>query len=161
MKNKISLTVPLLLIANTLLAETFVLNSSLDNLKTEEKLVRDNKKEVVYDPNTNLLWQDNKQAKTLKKTWQGSTKHCDALVFGGYSDWRLPTITELKSIVDYTKDNPAIKNGFKNVVSDFYWTSSPNVADSSGTWVVNFSYGNDFLDGKSYSFLVRCVRDSD
>lgn len=156
----IKLLLPLF-IASGLMAETFILNSSathFDNAKVS--LERDHKKEVVDDLNTNLMWQDDKTSKTTQKNWQGAKKHCENLKFAGFNDWRLPTITELTSIVDYTKYNPAIIDGFKNVTSDYYWSSSPFVSGSSSAWVVDFRVGGDFWDDESGSRLVRCVRDS-
>ena len=160
---QIKLLLPLF-IATGLMADTFILNSSAANFDTPEPLERDNKKEIVYDPNTNLMWQDDKTSKTTKKNWQGAKKHCENLKFGSFDDWRLPTIVELKSIVDYNKDDLAIINGFKHVTSFGYWSSSPVISDSSCSWFMNFSFGYDG-DGnnwitKSVSNFVRCVRDS-
>ena len=71
--------------------------------------------------------------------------------------WRLPTIQELKSIVDYTKCNPATK--LEGIKSEFYWSSSPSVSGSSGAWGVNFYGGFDYYYGtKGYNYYVRCVR---
>ena len=123
-------------------------------------LIRDDNKDVVIDPKRNLMWQDNHESKTVQKNWQDAIHYCENLTFAGYSDWRLPGIVELESIADDTKYNPAIKIGFKNVTSDYYWSSSPNVSDSSNAWLVYFNFGNDSWGGKSTSYLVRCVRDS-
>ena len=124
------------------------------------QLTRDDTKEVVIDQNRKLMWQDDASVKTTTKDWSGAINYCDNLSFAGYSDWRLPSHTELLSIVDKTKYNPAIKTGFKNIASDFYWSSSPYVSGSSGAWVVNFYNGYDYGGPKSNSHLVRCVRDS-
>lgn len=129
------------------------------NIKNKP-LERDDTKEVVIDPNTKLMWQDNASVKTTKKDWQGALKYCKNLKFAGFSGWRLPSIDELLSITDDTKYNPAIKNGFLNVTADGYWSSSPDVSDSSLAWNVYFYFGDDHLDGKSNSFLVRCMRDN-
>lgn len=71
-------------------------------------------------------------------------------------NWRLPTIQELKSIVDYNKYNPA--TNLQRIKPNAYWSSSPNVSDSSRAWVVYFGYGDDNYGNKSYSRYVRCVR---
>ncbi len=124
------------------------------------QLTRDDTKEVVIDQNRKLMWQDDASVKTTKKDWSGAINYCDNLNFAGYSDWRLPKIDELESIVDDTKYNPAIKTGFKNIASGVYWSSSPRISDSSNAWNVNFSSGYDAWNAKSGSDLVRCVRDS-
>jgi hypothetical protein len=113
------------------------------------------------DKDTGLMWQDTKDVTESPTTYDDAIRYCEELPLGDYDDWRLPNITELKSIVDYTKHNPAIKDGFKNIASDFYWASSPRVSDSSGAWDVYFGYGDSSLGGKSNSRLVRCVRDSE
>jgi hypothetical protein len=122
---------------------------------------RDDSKQVVYDPKTALMWQDNKDAKTVAKDWQGAMDYCQNLNLGGYSDWKLPGLEELKTIVDKS-NSPAIKKEFKNTASHTHWSSTP-VADSIyNAWYVRFSdgrEGNYFKDEYDY-FYVRCVRDS-
>ena len=73
--------------------------------------------------------------------------------------WRLPTILELLSIVDYTKCNPA--TNLDGIKPEFYWSSSPSVSDSSLAWVVYFGYGSDDSNDKSNSNYVRYVRTLD
>ena len=112
------------------------------------------------DKDTNLMWQDDISVKNTMKDWDDSIKHCQNLTFAGYSDWRLPKRMELHSITDKSKYNPAVKTGIKNVTAYYYWSSSPDVSDSSNAWRVGFKNGGDGWDRKSYGNLVRCVRDS-
>jgi hypothetical protein len=44
----------------------------------------------------------------------------------GYSDWRLPNLKELASIVDNTRANPAISPMFIDRLAATFWTSSSN-----------------------------------
>jgi len=124
------------------------------------EFVRDNSKEVVVDNSTNLMWQDDNDVKSVTKTWVEAINYCENLNFAGYSDWRLPNINELKSIVDYTKNNSAIDSEFSNVASVFYWSSSSVAGYSDSAWLVYFYDGHDDGDDKSHSYYVRCVRDN-
>jgi hypothetical protein len=114
---------------------------------------RDNTKEIVTDNITGLMWQDNSEAKTLQLTWQGAMDYCDGSTLGGYSDWRLPAVEELESIVDYGRNNPSIDPTFKNVESNLYWSST---SVSGNAWMVNF-YDGLVSDFNNYVPL-RCVR---
>ena len=124
------------------------------------EFVRDNSKEVVVDKSTNLMWQDDNDVKSITKTWVEAINYCENLTLGGYTDWRLPNINELKSIVDYTKAEPAISSEFSNVALVGYWSSSSIVGDSGYAWFVSSHDGGDYGDGKSNSNYVRCVRDN-
>lgn len=113
---------------------------------------------IVVDKNTGLQWQDNKDAKTVKKNWSDAQKYCQDLSLGGYSDWRLPSYNEILSIADYNKYSPAIKDGFENVVSDCYWSSTPYSSGNSYAWHVDFKDDYAFGSNKSSKHYVRCVR---
>lgn len=110
---------------------------------------------VVLD---GLGWQDNSQAKSIKRDWSGAKNYCQTLSLGGDSDWRLPTIKELQSIVDIKRYKPAIEKGFKNTASARYWSSSQIVPDEKQAWRVNFGSGLTMDEYKSNKFYVRCVR---
>jgi len=113
-------------------------------------------KEVV-DKRTGLMWQD--EPKIVGLTQPKAVNYCEGLTLYGHKDWRLPTIDELKSIVDYShpKDEVAIKTEFKHTQISGYLTSS-KVVDSSSFWVVYFDDGNDGWNNGSGSYYVRCVR---
>jgi hypothetical protein len=118
----------------------------------------DNGNETITDNNTKLIWQ--KAVTTDKYTWAGADDHCRSLSLGGKSDWRLPTVIELTSIVDYGQGDPSI-NGiyFPNTpFDDFFWTSTKWADSPSSAWYIYFNYGyTNYLEG-SYEIYVRCVR---
>ena len=124
----------------------------------QAEFIRDNTLEVVNDTTNNLMWQDNEDVKTVKESWQDAIDYCEALNFAGYDDWSLANITELISITDRTKKNPSIKSEFNNYLTDYYWTSTSYDASTTYGWLVNFSFGSDSFNAKTYNGYVRCVR---
>ena len=71
----------------------------------------------------------------------------------------MPTVEELRALVDYTRNSPAIDTDFfKDTDSRSYWTSTAFAADSAYAWVVFFSYGNVNGGHRDGDFLARAVR---
>ena len=141
--------------------------------------------DIVTDNITTLQWQDNNDVNSTERNWEDAINYCEELALGGFSDWRLPNINELLSIVDKNKTagSPAIKDGFKHVVytagtggyHDLYWSSStpnekndPTLTDTSHAIGVNFYYGDEYYFNysshasgpaeKHKTNYVRCVR---
>lgn len=80
--------------------------------------------------------------------------------FGGFSDWRLPNVRELGSLVNSETYNPSINTAwFPNTVPNGYWTSTTYVLDKDLAWVVPFYHGLvNYYGNKSGCFHVRAVR---
>ena len=82
-----------------------------------------------------------------------------ALSLAGYSDWRLPNVKELSSIVDYDIYNPAIDTTyFPGTMLPYYWSSTTRVHYTGDAWRVNFYYGYDNQNEKVAAYYVRAVR---
>lgn len=112
---------------------------------------------VVTDSVTGLQWQDDSNATSM--TWVDAITYCEALELPtGVTDWRLPNINELTSIVDDTKSAPSIDGNFTNTANDYYWTSTTVEGNSTSAWRVKFDYGNHEFDAKANSWNIRCVR---
>jgi len=78
------------------------------------------------------------------------------------TDWRLPNIRELHSLVDFGTFNPALPSGhpFENFEGD-YWSSTTVVDDPNLAWVMSLTFGrlNDLGKDSSFnSFNVTAVR---
>jgi len=119
----------------------------------------DNGNGTVSDSNTGLIWQ--KEDDNTTRTWESAITYCEGLSLGTYSDWRLPNIKELRSIVDTTTYIPAINSTyFPNTNSSDYWPSTTNARYSTNVWVVHFVGGGvgDTTTSKSNNYYVRCVR---
>ncbi len=65
--------------------------------------------ETVKDNNTGLIWQKSDDQNATGRTWQQAVDYCESLNLGNKTDWRLPKILELLSIVDYGNTSPAIE----------------------------------------------------
>ena len=61
---------------------------------------------IVKDLNTGLQWQQH-IISTGSYTWDEAFLYCENLTYAGYSNWRLPTIQELLTIVDNSVCSPA------------------------------------------------------
>ena len=116
---------------------------------------------VVSDNQTGLAWQDyygENVADIQKSSWQDALIYCKELSLGNNSDWRLPNIKELRTIVDRKKYSPSIRLGFENIVADGYWSSTTDVSFNSYAWGDNFDKGDDYWEDKTKESYVRCVR---
>jgi len=118
-----------------------------------------NKNGTVIDKFSGLVWQQDTGNNGQPMMWKEALTYCESLNLAGYTDWRLPNIKELTSILDLTKIDPAINTEyFPYTRSTFYW-SSTNFADCA--WYATFGdgySGNDKNSVKSNKYYVRCVR---
>ena len=77
--------------------------------------------------------------------WNSLVNGSNNEVLCGVSDWRVPVVSELSSIINRGSINPSIDtNYFPNAVTKFFWAASPT-AFYSGTnaWAVSFENGGD------------------
>ena len=112
----------------------------------------------VIDHQTGLMWTADTVA--IDKKWGDAKMAAAAVTLGSYDDWRLPEQSELLSIVDYGRHNPAINTDFFKCVSGYYWSNTPyaNPAGSGCAWLVGFGSGDTDFDRHSSEARVRAVR---
>lgn len=122
----------------------------------------DNGNGTVTDQQTGLQWMRGCLGQSWDGTktynWDEANQVAKNISFAGYSDWRLPTIDELESIVE-KHNSPAINHeAFPNTSASAVWSSSPSPNGSNGVWCVNF-YGGYVTGNYKYGDLhVRLVR---
>ena len=75
-----------------------------------------------------------------------------------YSDWRLPTIEELITLIDFMASNPASFN--KNIRPSNFWSSTVG-KNKKNAWYVYFYYGYVQNQTRDYYNYVCCVRDGE
>jgi len=149
------------------------------SLKLREKQV--SKIDAVLDPSFGN-WS---KKSTNKMAWYNAKEYCDNLTENGYSDWRMPTISELRTLI---KNCPATETGGKCKVdndcllttcwsdvcqcsnssdgrysklrnTEELWSSSSSVDIELNSWSVNFGSGSMDYYGKVNNLNVRCVRE--
>lgn len=108
---------------------------------------------IVKDSKNGLVWQNDN---VRGKTWQQAIDYCKALTYAGKSDWRLPNLDELKTLIDDQRANPA--SSFPDMPSNWFWSSSPYEENASSAWSILFDNGYVNYQWKTNEFDVRCVR---
>jgi len=114
--------------------------------------------EMAIDGRTGLTWQDNRFVESERVNYAQAEKLCKELRLGNHDDWRIPTIKELISLIDYKKYDPAILDGFSIAESNYYWSSTQYMGDPDKVWGIDFKDGATDANGKAYDRRVRCVR---
>lgn len=164
------------------------------------KSYTDNGDGTVTDNHTNLMWQKDDQAwKTWNNaidycrylrlcndnTWQGSESgegDCSSYGSTKYSDWRLPTVIEGVTMLDYSCDSGSLTHcygGFQNNAliwdsagdTGTFWLSTTLIQFfrfketkedrtylTNGAFLIGTDYGRVDVTDKANSPFVRCVR---
>lgn len=148
-------------IASNTISELDQKKHTQKDTKYAHRFYRDSLKNIVIDPTFNLMWQDDYVS--VKKDLQSAKLYCENLSYAGYTDWRLPSVNELISIIDYDKkENIIINSAFKYIANNedpAYWSSTMLIGSSSYAWHVKFGSGSVRNAGDiSNSNYVRCVR---
>lgn len=115
----------------------------------------DNADGTITDTETGLMWAQADNGQGL--TWQEALSYSENATLAGYSDWRLPNVKELQSIVDYTRapditNSPAIDplfactaitNAGGQTDYPYYWsgTTHENYTNENGSAAAYVSFG--------------------
>ena len=115
----------------------------------------------VTDNLTGLMWPANANLAAASRTWQQALDDANALNLCGFTDWRLPNVSELESLVNSEAANPATflnSQGFTNVQASHYWSSSSYAGSPAHAWVVYMLDGYVRAVNKSDSYYVWPAR---
>jgi hypothetical protein len=156
-----------LLVFNSVVNAQQVCNTSVPETTPTADFV-DNGNGTVTHGRTGLVWKRCAEG----QNWSGSTctgdvsfaNWADALKAAvsastaGFSDWRLPNIKELESIVEDKCASPSINGSiFPNTPLSIFRSASPS-EEPIYAWVVNFLDGRAWRQRKVRSYQVRLVR---
>ena len=90
---------------------------------------------------------------------QAYTAAVNGTALCGFTDWRLPSIRELQTLVHYGAQNPAIDpTYFPNTLASNFWSASSYGPNPASAWVVFFDDGRVVTSGKPVDRRVRLVR---
>ncbi len=117
----------------------------------------ENKDGTITDKATGLIWTTKTSTKPMD--WPTALKYAEGLTFAGKSDWRLPNIKELQSLVDYdrapeakdkSKRGPAINPIFQLADPGAWCWSSTTHLETRGGYYVCFgkALSEWLVDGK-------------
>ena len=120
--------------------------------------------DCITDTLTGLMWSKNASPQNSRPDWAGALSYTDTLSLCGHTDWRLPNINELQSLVNdgytgadasaTTQVNWLQSQGFTSV-QVYYWSSSTYAGDTTGAWFVGMPDGSiSFIDNSTTSILA-------
>lgn len=135
---------------------------------------------TITDTKSGLMWKrcaeglsgvNCEQGKTEEYEWDDAVKRFKDVAYAVYSDWRLPTVDELKTLVQCSKgvknngrcnegsEEPTInQQAFPNTEASVVWSGSPSADYSDYAWYVDFYHGgSNHLNRNNYG-AVRLVR---
>ena len=142
---------------------------------TPDSSLRDNGDSTITHHASGLMWKQCAEGQTTdaactgtaaRYNWQEALQLVETINssggFAGFTDWRLPNINELRSIVEESCYGPAINiNRFPNTHNGGYWSSSINANDGRYAW---FVLGNNGFSASGWRNVadhhVRLVRDT-
>jgi hypothetical protein len=113
----------------------------------------DNGDGTVTDRKTNLMWIKNGWRIDFFSAvkWIEAIKKCEGFNYGGYADWRLPTLKEWKSLLDKNNEYPALvePNPFENIIVHMpYWSRTEynssrrgSIEGANRAYIVMLYYG--------------------
>ena len=145
----------------------------LDDSKSLLWEVKNEEEGIQYSLNT-YTWFDGESGRDngtyTKNCYWG--KNCNTLSFTadinkanlcGYSDWRLPSLDELNTIVAYYGESDTLinTNFFPNTQKNTYWTSDSVTNSPKLAFEVPFFYGGSKARQKTIDTFVRLVRSAD
>ena len=129
---------------------------------------------TVLDKETNLMWsqcpvgfsfvagvcESGPDTADDKSIWGESFALAASSNLGGFSDWRIPNIKELQTLMARACNNQALNAAaFPELANDSIWSATPNVRVDSRAWVVNKADAISSTQTKGSTNYVYLVRD--
>jgi hypothetical protein len=126
----------------------------------ETTFVANGDDETVTDSN-GLVW--TKHTSGTSMSWEEANAYCNNLEAGGMSDWFLPAVEELRTVVAFDEAGPAVDTSLFEVeggTEAYYWTATDQAGLTGNAWRINFSNGYTAPADKTSAGWVRCAREA-
>lgn len=116
--------------------------------------------DAVLDKETGLVWERSPQTKAVGAS--SARSGCVNKAVGGRKGWRLPSVSELASLVDpsVVPPGPTLPQGhpFQTIQAANYWSGSAFAENPAQMWGVSFQNGGAAGVSKSFEQRIWCVR---
>jgi hypothetical protein len=111
----------------------------------------------LRDARTGLVWQREVPTRTFAVA--EAADYCATLQLDEETEFRLPTMKELQTLVDEQRARPALDpEAFPDTPSESFWSSSAWSGTTDLNWYVRFDSGSALYELSTELFRVRCVR---
>jgi hypothetical protein len=115
---------------------------------------------TVTDRVSGLVWERTPSSATY--TREAAAAYCASLTLDNHSDWRLPSLIELVSLIDFTVSHPSIDSvTFPGTQAGSYWSSTVCASSLPDNWRISFDDGSTSTSTVGIApdpAFVRCVR---
>ena len=126
----------------------------------------DNGDGTVTDEQTGLMWAKNADLAGGALTWNDAIDFANSLSLGNegcgsnYTDWRLPNVKELQSLIDYGNHSPALPSGHPFITTNAIsvQSSSTSIQRTTYNWGMNIMVGTVHEAQKVWASYVWPVR---
>lgn len=116
--------------------------------------------DCVTDNLTGLIWARNANLNGAPQTWDSAVDLAKVQTLCGRSDWRLPNVNELESLISASASIPATwlaGQGFTGAQPNPYWASTTYVNQTDMAWTVCLCDGQTGLGPKGNSTQVYAL----
>lgn len=113
--------------------------------------------DCMTDNLTAVIWI---RSPTSGGTWQQALNFANNLDACGFTDWRLPSRKELRSLIDYGDNSLAwlLSQGFKNLYAGDHWSSTTVAGDATQAWSLILINGVVLTESKTTYNHIWAVR---
>ncbi len=150
--------ISILFCAASLFAQRYTVTEKQVEVTNEDGEKETQTHATVKDNLTGLVW--TKDYKFSVK-WDEASAYCENLDYAGLTNWRLPDIKELISLVKIDNPKGTAVTDFPAMPKEGFWSKTMVKKDPNSAWDIKFMSGmvsKDSMHNRRYN--ARCVLDT-